>query len=222
MKSKCIFGSIVLKTLQAFFAWFVQSKAKKGHLEVERKFPINEQEAESLPMKLRELGFKPDGSLHMADTFIPPREAGEMMRVRDERSSGGVKTVFTLKSWVDTADGGRERKESETVVGPLLRTIVVMLARKASSQELLTFSKDRALFSGKSDGKDVVVSVDRVSGLGQFSGNYCEVECLVPVGDNPSSAQSCIYDLVEKIFGSSKPDEKRSYLDMLKISKQLV
>ncbi len=222
MKSKCIFGSIVLKALQTAFAWFVQSKAKKGHLEVERKFPISAQESESLPMKLRELGLKPDGSVHMTDTFIPSREAGEMMRVRDERGSAGVKCVFTLKSWVETASGGRERKESETEVGPLLRTIVVMLARSASPSELLSFSKERALFSGRHNEKDVVVSVDRVSGLGEFSGNFFEIECIVPLGEESSSAQSCIYDLVEKIFGCAKQDEKRSYLDMLKISKQLV
>ena len=220
MSKKSGLKSLLLIFLQNSFSWFVQHKAKKGHLEVERKFSITASESESLPLKLRELQFRPSGSVSMTDTFIPPREAGEMMRVRDEVTADSARSVFTLKSWVHTTGGGKERKESEAEVSPLLRTLAIMLARFVSPGELLSFSKDRALFEGKISGRELVVALDRVTGLGEYSGHFLEAECIVPLGEDPSKVQEIIFELVEQLFGSRREDVKRSYLDMLKLSKQ--
>lgn len=219
MSNRFGFKALLLTLLQKTFVWFVQSKVSKGHLEVERKFSISAQEAESLPLRLRELEFRPAGSITMTDTFLPPRQKGEMMRVRDEVTAASARSVFTLKAWVKTADGGKERQESECEVSPLVRTLTIMLGRFASNRDLLSFSKDRALFEGNLHGRDVVACIDRVNGLGQFSGYFMEVECIVPLGQDPSAARADIFSFVEKLLGAPREDVKRSYLEMLELSR---
>lgn len=220
MSKRSGFRALLLLCLQNAFAWFVQKTANKGHLEVERKFSISAQEAESLPLRLREFEFRPSGSVTMSDTFLPPKAKGEMMRVRDEMTAGSARSVFTLKSWVATKGGGKERQESECEVSPLVRTLAIVIARFAGGRELLTFSKERALFEGTLGTREVVVSIDRVSGLGQYSGHFLEVECIVPLGEDPTEARSEIFNFVETLFGSPREDVKRSYLEMLELSRQ--
>jgi len=210
----------MLVLLQNAFAWFVERKAHKGHLEVERKFSISMQEAESLPMRLREYEFRPAGSVVMTDTFLPPRQKGEMLRVRDEMIAGSVRSVFTMKSWVYGRDGNKERQESEAEVSSLVRTLAVIFGRFACGRDLLNFSKERALFDAKLNGKDVVVCLDRVNGLGKFSGHFMEVECIIPLGQDPTEARAEIFKFVETLFGSPREDIKRSYLEMLELSRQ--
>ncbi len=213
--------ALFLALLQNAFSWFVQKKADKGHLEVERKFSIKREESESLALRLRELGFSPSGSVTMTDTFLPARLKGEMMRVRDEVTAGHpVRSIFTLKSWVHMDGGGKERQESETEVNSLLRTLAIIIARYVSESELLSFSKERALFEGSLDGKELVVSIDRVSGLGKYSGHFLEIECIVPLGADPQEAREVIFKLVELLLGAPREDVKRSYLEMLQLSKQ--
>lgn len=215
------FRALLLIFLQNAFAWFVTKKAQKGHLEVERKFSLSAAEAEQLPLRLRELEFKPLASVTMSDTFLPPKHKGEMMRVRDEmEASSPTRSLFTLKSWVRTADGGRERQESECEVSPLLRTLAILLARFASRKELLNFSKERAVFEGILGGRTLNVSIDRVSGLGKYSGHFLEIESIVPHSEDPAQAKDEIYKFVETLFGAPREDIKRSYLEMLELSRQ--
>ena len=209
-----------LALLQNFFAWFVERKAIKGHLEVERKFSIAATEYESLPSRLTSFDFQAAGCVVMADTFLPARRQGEMLRIRVEETGGAVSSVFTLKSWVDTKGGGRERQEYEAGVSPLVRTLVVMLGRFACGGELLHFSKKRSLFDGKLDGYNVVVCLDQVGGLGRYSGHYMEIECIVPLGENPEQVRKQIFVFVEKLLGAAREDIKMSYREMLDSSRQ--
>lgn len=210
--------SFLLRILQTVFAWFVSGAAAKGHLEVERKFSISKQEAESLPLRLRELDFKPAGSLRMTDTFIPSRQKGEMMRVRDELIGSSARSLLTLKSWVQV-NGGKERHECECKVSSLARTLLIVLARFASGKELLGFSKERALFEGVLNGRQYLVCLDRVSGLGEYSGHFLEVESTLPLGEDSSAVKSEIFKLAETLFGTPREDVKRSYLEMLEASR---
>jgi predicted adenylyl cyclase CyaB len=215
------YKALLLVILQSAFASFVSRKVNKAHLEVERKFSITDRESESLPLQLRELGFKPAGSVVMTDTFLPARDQGEMMRIRDEVAGSRVRSVFTLKSWLHTADGGKERQESEAEVSQLLRTVAIILARYVCGKEVLSFSKERTHFEGHLNGSEFVACLDRVSGLGRFSGNFLEVETIVPLGADPGQARTEIFKLVEKLFGTPREDLKMSYLEMLKLSRQL-
>lgn len=221
MSRRTGFKALLLIILRTVFSWFVHRAERKGHLEVERKFSITQSETESLPIRLRELGFRPSGSVTMSDTFFPPRKKGEMMRVRDEVTAGSnCRSVFTLKSWVHTDEGAKERLESESVVSPLMRTIAIIIGRYATGRELLNFSKERSLYEGKLNDLDFVVAIDRVNGLGKFSGHFLEVECIVPLGEDPAKARTEIFKFVETLFGTPREDVKKSYLEMLELSKQ--
>lgn len=220
MSKRTGFRALVLAVLQNAFSWYVERTSHKGHLEIERKFSITAQEAESLPLRLRELEFRPAGGVTMTDTFLPPRLKGEMMRVRDEMTAGSTRSVFTLKRWVYTKDGGKERQECESEVSSLVRTLAIMIARYASGRDLLNFSKERALFEGKLGGRNMLISLDRASGLGKFSGHFLEIECIVPLSEEPAEARAEIFKFVETLFGSPREDVKRSYLEMLELSRQ--
>ena len=212
--------AIVLTVLRMVLCWFVQRSTQKGHLEVERKFKLALPELEQLPIRLRELGLKPSGSVTMTDTFIPPKRKGEMVRIRDEMTSGSARSIVTLKSWAYLPDGSKERLESEAIISPLVRTLAIIAGRYATARELLSFSKERALYEGSVGPRHMVVSIDRVSGLGQYSGHFMEVETIVPLGDDPSPARADIYNLAEKIFGTPREDVKNSYMEMLELSRQ--
>ena len=212
--------AILLSLLRAALAWFVRRTASKGHLEVERKFSLTLAEAESLPIRLRELGLKPTESITMTDTFIPARKKGEMVRIRDEMTSGAARSLVTLKSWVYLPDGNKERLESEALLSPLFRTLSIIVGRYASAKELLSFSKERALFEGTVGARHMVASIDRVSGLGQYSGHFLEVESIVPLGEDPTAARNEIFKFVETLFGKPREDVQRSYMEMLELSRQ--
>lgn len=215
-----VMKALLLVLLGRFFRWFVQKKAEAAHLEVERKFIISQEEAITLPVRLREMGFKPTGTVSMKDSFLPTVAKGEMMRIRDEKVSGRSRSLVTLKTWVQTADGGKERQESESEVGMLVRTALLVFGRMVVSSDLLSFSKERSLFEGKLSAREAVVSIDRVSGLGEFSGTYLEVEMLVPLGEDPAFAKTSIFVFIEDLFGKLREDVKRSYFDMLTVSRQ--
>ncbi len=192
--------------------------AHKSHLEVERKFRISEDEWRRLPETLRARGFEPDGQVIMTDTFLPTSNDGDMMRVRNETEAGKRRTLLTLKSWVRTADGGKERQETERSIGRFLAAVLVTVGRWLNGSHLLSFSKHRQMFATNISGQAVVVSIDRVSGLGEYSGCYLEVEILVPVGQDVTLAREHIYALVSELFGEARQPVELSYMEMLKRS----
>lgn len=215
---KKLWKGILLLLLQGSFKTLLRCSSSKGHLEVERKFKITEKEAQEIPDRIRAAGFSPRGVVEMEDTFLPA-PAGEMMRVRDEWHGPMVRSCITWKFWVNTAGGGKEREESECSVSPLVRTIFLLLARRAVG-ELLSFRKRRRLYEGHLAGWPAVVSLDEVQGLGPFSGDYLEVECIVPKSTEVGSVRHAIYGLATSILGDQRDDEKCSYREMLELSKQ--
>lgn len=211
---------MLLWLLQNAFVWFVQQKVLKAHMEVERKFSISAEEAQMLPGRLQERSFKSAGTVIMTDTFLPPRRKGEMLRIRDEVTSDSARSVFTLKGWVHTADGGKERRESEAEVSSFTRTLAIVLGRFAGGKQLLSFSKERAHFEGKLDNRDFVACVDRVSGIGKYSGYYLEIESIVQMGEDPEQTRKEIFNFVENLFGTPRDNVKHSYMEMLELSRQ--
>ena len=209
-----------LNCLRAAFCWFVRSSPDKGHLEVERKFIISAQEAVELSERLRTFGFEFSKQVSMSDTFLPTSVAGEMMRVRNERSSGASACLVTFKQWVSTPDGGKERQETEREIGWISRSLLLFAGKLVNQGELLSFSKKRDLYLGNLAGRQAVVSIDQVEGLGKYSGFYLEVEVLVPLHEDVTKAKEQIFDLVAQLFAKARQDVKQSYMDMLIKSKQ--
>jgi adenylate cyclase class IV len=191
-----------------------------GHLEVERKFKLSASEPDVLPARLQARGFKPSGVAEMTDFFLPSNDKGEMLRVRRESLDGArPRYLLTLKHWLSTAGGGKERQEAERQVKPILALIWLLVGRFVNGGALLSFSKTRSLFDGvlaTPDGEvTAVVSIDEVSGLKAHSGHYLEVEVLMPTSADVASVKDSIFGLAAGILADDRPDVKMSYRDML-------
>lgn len=211
--------AFLVSLLQSAFGALVYRAAPPAHFEVERKFQLEKDEVPAIIDRLREQGFSPAGVVVMTDTFLPPPAKGEMLRVRDEKMLGVWKTVFTRKSWRNTPDGGRERHECEREATPLLRALVLLVARMICG-DLPSFTKERRLFEDRIGEHEVIISVDQVSGLGKYSGNYLEVEVIVPMGGDTSSARDKVYSVASRLFGAERADVRTSYQEMLSLFRQ--
>ena len=218
MAGKLLRG-LLLGLLRSIFEAIVYRGSQPAHFEVERKFQLEESEVNEVIDTLRAQGFSPAGVVIMTDTFLPPPSKGDMFRVRDETIGSATHTVFTRKTWVKTADGGRERREAELEVSQMLRTIILLCGRLLCG-ELASFVKERRLYENLVDGLDVVVCVDEVKGLGSYSGSYLEVEVMVPPGGDTATARDVILQVATKLFGGERSDVGRSYQEMLSLHRQ--
>lgn len=192
--------------------------ADRTHLEVERKYRLTESECDSLPEILRSFGFVPAGYVNMTDTFLPIRDDSEMLRVREEEENGVRHTLLTLKSWLRTPDGGKERQETETQISDFARRALLACGHWLSGSALLSFSKSRCTFDGSLSGLVAKASIDRVSTLGKYSGCYLEVEILVPTGVDVTPARKQIAEFVAALLREAREPVALSYRDMLKLS----
>jgi adenylate cyclase class IV len=195
--------------------------AKDAHLEVERKYRATDEEFSRLPERARSLNFVEAGQVVMTDTFLPTEDEGDMMRVRVESGNGLPRSILTLKSWVSTADGGKERKETEREIPAFLGRLLVAIGRTLKGSPLMSFSKHRQLFEGNLSGWPCVLSLDRVDKLGPYSGVYLEVEILVPVGTDVTPARQRITAFASELLGENREPFALSYMEMLKRSLQL-
>lgn len=187
-----------------------------SHLEVERKFSISQVEAKSLPHKLNAIGFVHSEDVLMTDSFLPAPD-GEMKRVREEHVGPERRYILTRKHWVEIG-GSKERQEAEFELSAFAKTCLLCLGRWLNGSNLLSFSKSRKVYSGRQQAMDVVVSIDHVDGLGTYSGDYLEVEVLVPIGNDVEPARTLILQLAQQLLAEARQPVKQSYLDMLKAS----
>jgi predicted adenylyl cyclase CyaB len=219
MSSSSQWQSIALRALRAAFAQFVSATSEKGHYEVERKFALEAGEADALPGRIQQRGFTYAGTASMTDVFLPTAVDGEMLRVRKERIGDAPKRTFlTFKQWVQTASG-KERKETEREVPLTVGALWKLAGRAISGEPLLAFSKQRKLYHGRLGDAEAVISIDDVTGLGQFSGAYMEVEVLVPLDGDVVATKDKIYETVRELLGGER-SEARSYMEMLKQSRK--
>lgn len=227
MSGKARIARRLFKSLALFILRSGSPKDKqpdKAHLEVERKFRLFDGEADTLESRLSGSGFRPIGELTMTDTFLPAMKDEDMIRIRVESEGEVRRRILTLKDWV-TIDGERERREQEGEIGLLASVVLRLVGRLVAGASFLSFSKVRRSYSSsppgtatatKSGGIQVVVSVDRVTGLGVYSGAYLEVEIIVPVGGDVKAARERIRTEVFELLGEHREFVPRSYLDMLK------
>lgn len=200
-----------------------EEASPKLHLEVERKFRLFDGEKDSLLRRLSDGGFALVGEVTMTDTFLPAEKDGDMIRIRVESEGEERHRVLTLKDWV-TIDGERERREEEGEIGLLASVALRLVGRLVEGASPLSFSKVRRSYSSKQTGAGtgpdvrVVVSVDQVTGLGVYSGDYLEVEIIVPVGGDVKTARERIRTEVFELLGEHREFVPRSYQDMLKES----
>ncbi len=192
---------------------------KKTHLEVERKFRISAEEFRALSARLLSQGFQLTGQVFMTDTFLPVQVEGDMMRIRVETMNDITKTILTRKQWV-TVGGERERQETERETNELSAGCLLELGERLAGAPLLSFSKDRDMYSrlAEDEHHQIVVALDTAEGLGDYSGHYMEIELLVPVDGDVQAARQQIATLAASLLGEEREFEQLSYQDMLKRS----
>ena len=185
------------------------------HFEVERKYRISPDEFANLPIKLSERGFSFVEKVSMTDTFLPATGEGSILRLRRESAGCEVRNILTRKEWVYLAGGEKERQEQEERVGELVSQVLVSLGKAASNEPLLSYGKDRFLYQGVLDGYKIIVSLDCVEGLAEYSGNYMEVEILVAGDEGVESARNLVFKFAQELLGDSRDFEPLSYKAML-------
>ena len=203
--------------------WFVKTLTGKQaaqaseQIEVERKYRLSENEFEALPGLLESSGFRYFRTQEMTDTFIPAQESSEMIRIRDLSDEDGNRSVLTLKKWI-TVDGESVRQERETEsLDPVARDCLLEMGSRLAKDALLTFSKERVEYRKRKDRKTVTVALDRVEGLGAFSGPYVEVEVLAKRKEDVKQALDCVDEIAGMLLGDGK-ELAPSYREMLKQS----
>jgi len=212
-----LFKALALFILRSFSQKENAKDGVKAHLEVERKFRLFDGELDTLESRLPGCGFDLIGEVTMTDTFLPTVKDEDMIRIRVESEGEERRRYLTLKDWV-MIDGERERREEEGVIGLMPGVVLRLVGRLVAGTSPLSFSKVRRSYSSTQPGSDVqvVVSVDRVTGLGVYSGAYLEVEIIVPVGGDVKSARERIRTEVFDLLGEHRDFVPRSYHDMLR------
>ena len=221
-------GNVIARRLFKSLALFIlrsapqkEANQDKAHLEVERKFRLFDGEIDDLETRLPASGFRPIGVLTMTDTFLPAMKDEDMIRIRVESEGEARRRYLTLKDWV-MIDGERERREQEGEIGLLASVVLRMVGRLVQGIKPLSFSKVRHTYSstqtdsGTGSDVQVVVAVDRVTGLGVYSGAYLEVEIIVAIGGDVKAARERIRTEVFELLGEHRDFVPRSYHDMLK------
>jgi adenylate cyclase class IV len=188
---------------------------KGTNFEVERKFRLKDDELDTFRGRLADMGFTLAQTIAMTDRFLPVKIEGEMLRVRDETIGATTHTVLTIKEWVEIA-GGKERRESESHLSRSARSFMLFVGRLVRGKELLQFSKVRKEHESPSH-PHVIITIDKVEGLGANSGYYAEIEVLVPQDGNVEAARSQIASLARQVFNDEREPVKASYMDMLKL-----
>jgi predicted adenylyl cyclase CyaB len=186
--------------------------------EVERKFAISASEWQQVEAKLLATGYEFTGRALMTDTFVPALVEGDMIRVRRETVHDVTRTVLTCKTW-EHIGGQRERKEQEEEIKSLAAETVLDLGRRIQGAELLSFSKERDSYIRTFDGRKLTVSLDRVEGLGQYSGLYMEIELLVSNSCDVVLARGAIQQVLKELISQEREFVQMSYMEMLKKSR---
>lgn len=214
----------VLRWLLRFLQRLNLSKGKEAsfQFEVERKYRLSEKEMSNLPGVLTESGFDRVPEVEITDTFIPAEVESDMIRIRDIVGRDGKSTVLTMKTWVEV-EGGREREERESdPFDALTRGCFLSLGRRLAGGDLLSFSKRRTEFRKRRYRGElsVTVALDRVTGLGSYSGPYLEVEVIARRQEDVAGARSLVEDVTAELLGDANREVAPSYMEMLRLSRK--
>ncbi len=193
----------------------------QARYEVERKFRLSNQEYDEMRTRLTErLQFEWVGDLTEADTFIPVEKPGDMIRIRDEHGDRTIRHFLTQKTWVEVANG-KERREQEDDLPTSVRDCVMAVVERLNAKPLKKLSKKRTFYKGDlPNGFKVTVALDAVTDIGQYSGNYMEIEILITDDADVAAARLKINELAKTLLDEEREPWAMSYQQMLNESSQ--
>jgi len=219
-----LFTALLLVPLRnVAFRYLVRliAKGRKGaaHLEVERKYFLGDCDLEEVRARIADENFTFWAKSEMTDWFLPTHIERELMRIRREKYGSTVSNTLTVKRWVNTASGTREREESERAVGPILTFALLITARFLQGSKLLSLRKGRSVYRGTLHGRNAVISVDDARDLGRFSGPYLEVEVLADPAENTQEIEQSILEVGSRVTAGARLVNE-SYRELLDLSKR--
>jgi predicted adenylyl cyclase CyaB len=196
-------------------------KGSKGsaHLEVERKYFLGNCDLEEVRTRIADEDFTFWGQSEMTDWFLPSHIERELMRIRREKVGSTVANTLTVKRWVNTASGTREREESERSLGPVVTAMLLITARFLQGSNLLSLRKNRSVYRGSLHGRNAIISLDDARDLGRFSGPYLEVEVLADPSEDTQDIEQSILKVGSKVTAGARL-VKESYRELLDLSKR--
>jgi adenylate cyclase class IV len=205
------------------FRYIVRLIARSGkasnHLEVERKFFLGDRNTDDVEARIAKEKFAFWCQSDMTDWFLPTHLEREIMRIRRERIGTGVVNTLTVKAWVNTAAGTREREETERPIGPILTAVLLIAGRFLQGKSLVALRKARAVHRGVLGGRNAVITLDDARDLGRFSGAYLEVEVLADSAENTKEIEQSILAVGARITNGAKL-VKESYREVLDLSQK--
>ncbi len=187
------------------------------HLEVERKFFLGSRDLEQVKQTLAAENFYLSSQSEIVDWFLPTSQKREMLRIRREKEQQSVTHILTMKRWVDTVSGGKEREEIEKDISSYTALALILIGRFVEGSTLLSLSKRRSTYLGLVADRDASVSLDEAKDLGKYSGNYLEIEVLTPAGEDTGEIGTRIIELAARITGDA-PIVKESYRRLYEMS----
>ncbi len=189
----------------------------KEHVhEIEVKYTIHAEKVSDIFDTLMDMGFRHDATYDLIDTWLPPKEKNESLRVRKQIQGKSCKYFLSSKKTNEKDGEVKNKCEAESKIDEFARDVLIALALRMRA-ELPTVHKTRYSFKGRVGSRDYTVAIDEVVDLGRFSGFYFEVETLVPFGVSDAKAMPDVKRTALKILHAAYEGEKK-----LKFQKQLL
>jgi predicted adenylyl cyclase CyaB len=219
-----LFTALLLVPIRnVLFRYLVRLIAKGGkgaaHLEVERKYFLGGRDLGEVRARIEEEKFSFWGQSDMTDWFLPTHLERELMRIRREKIGSEVANTLTVKRWVTTTSGTREREELERSIGPVLAAMLLITGRFLQGTALMSLRKERSVHRGSLNGRNAVISLDDARDLGRFSGPYLEVEVLADPSEDTKDIEQNILDIGSRVTAGARL-VKESYRELLDLSRQ--
>jgi len=179
-------------------------------IEVELKVKVDREEVEDLSHKLRDLGFKRCRIVEEIDTYFNGidrdfRETDEALRVREsiDLEKGERRYYLTYKGpKLDSISKTREEYQVGVENGDTTKTILEKLGFK----KIPPIRKVREIYRKG----DILVSIDRVEGIGYF----LECEKSVKSKSEKEDAIGELMDLIRSLGLDKKELIRASYLEL--------
>jgi CHAD domain-containing protein/adenylate cyclase class IV len=183
-------------------ALFAYNRKPLGALELEHKFRlVNWLDIEA---KLKALHFRVGGPILQTDHYLEVLSANTYLRLRREVIGNQVRYLLCHK---DQGPEGTRRAVEEPISAFAYEAL---LARSGSCP---TLHKQHQRWGGFFEQVPFVISVDRIEGIGEYSGEYLELEVMVPDPTLLSTAQSSLERFSEHLGLTVRIEQ--SYVAML-------
>lgn len=152
---------------------FEHQRRPLGALELERKYRIDTEHRVRIEERLQALRFRSTPAMQQTDHYLEVLSPHQYLRLRREEQEHQVHHKLCRK---DFGPSGSRRSVEETV------TLYVYEAFLARFHQLPVpvVSKAHTRWSGFFDEIPFTISFDRIEGIGPYSGDYLEIEVMIP------------------------------------------